>query len=459
MRFLTEKEGMHVTETGDISMIVKPLIHWFQVNVFQPGIFAELPAIVLTYLLAWQIAKMLQQYFERIIQEEKHPGKFELNPTRYCAIVKYFVWLLLLWLCQVLFRRIGIPSEIFILARSVVLALLVYRFALSYIKSTFWSRIVFSACLLIIVLRLIGLWTPAIDLLDSMSMNLGDIRISVLGASKTALTFFALWAAAHMIKLFIAFLLESSTHMNYSDRRLIEGVVYFALMVVVVLVTLASAGIHPATLAVTGGAAGFAIGLGLQKIGANVVSGIVLLIRKPVNQGDVILMEKGFGSISRFGSIKDLGLLYVHVFTRDGTEELIPNEAFVTQKIVNASRRTGPLRLRIPFGISYASDLHQAMALAGEAAKNADRVLTTPEPTCRFMELGDSTVNLELRVWIEDPQHGVTNVKSSVLLAVWDIFHTNDIEFAFPQRDLHIKSAVPLEISGSKGGYGQEGCT
>ncbi|OEU48979.1 MAG: hypothetical protein BA861_07685, partial [Desulfobacterales bacterium S3730MH5] len=442
---------LHVTEAGDISMIVKSLTHWFQVNVFQPGVFAELSAIMVTYLLALQIAKMLRQYFERNLQEENSPDKFELNPAWYSAIVKYFLWLLQLWLCQIIFRRIGIPSEILILAHSVVLALLVYRFARSYIKNTFCWRIVFGACLLIIVLQLSGLWTPAIHLLDNMSVNLGHIRISLLSTAKTALTFFVLWSAAHMIKLFIAFLLEFSTHMNYSDRRLIEGVVYFTLMVVVFLVTLASAGIHPATLAVTGGAAGFVVGLGLQKMGANLVSGIVLLIRKPVNQGDVILFEKGFGSISGFGLIKDIGLLYVHLYTRDGTEELIPNELFLTQKIVNASRRTGPMRLRIPFGIAYASDLHQAMALACEAAKNAERVLTTPEPVCRFIELGDSTVNLELRVWIDDPEHGVRNVKSSVLLAIWDIFNTNDIEFAFPQRDLHIKSAVPLEISGSKG--------
>ena len=243
-------------------MIVKSLIHWFQVNVVQPGIFAELPAIAITYLPAWHIAKRLRQYFEKIIQKEKNHGKFELNPDRYSTIVKYVLWLLLLWLCQVIFIRIGIPSEIFRLALSLVLALLVYRFARWYIKSIFWSRVVFSACLLVIALQLIGLWTPVIHLLDSMSMNLGHIRISILGAAKTALTFFALWSAAYMIKRFIAFLLAASTQMNYSDQRLIEGVVNLALMVVVALVTLASAGIHPAALAVTGGAAGFAVGMG-----------------------------------------------------------------------------------------------------------------------------------------------------------------------------------------------------
>jgi len=215
------------------------------------------------------------------------------------------------------------------------------------------------------------------------------------------------------------------------------------------MVTLASAGIHPAALTVFGGAAGFAIGVGLQKLGSNVVSGIALMIRKPIRQGDVLLMAEESANTSRSVVVKEIGLLYVHVYSRDGSIELIPNEAFVTQKVVNASRPIKSIRLRIPFGISYSSDLQQAMALALEAAQSVERILPTPEPVCQLIELGDSTVDLELRVWINDPENGLSNVKSSVLVAVWDIYHTNNIEFAFPQRDLHIKSAVPLEISGS----------
>ena len=87
--------------------------------------------------------------------------------------------------------------------------------------------------------------------------------------------------------------------------------------------------------------------------------------------------------------------------------------------------------------------------LFGQAAQSVDRILPSSEPVCQLIELGDSAFNLELRVWINDPENGLSSVKSSVLLAVWDIFNTNNIEFAYPQRDLHIKSAVPLEISGS----------
>jgi small-conductance mechanosensitive channel len=134
------------------------------------------------------------------------------------------------------------------------------------------------------------------------------------------------------------------------------------------------------------------------------------------------------------------------VATRDGSLLLIPNEVFVTQKIENLSYSDNLLRLNIPFGISYGSDLEKAIILAVSAAMSINRVLKIPEPKCLVREFGDSTVNLQLRVWINDPQNGMGNVKDAVLLAVWDSFHKNGIEIAFPQRDLHIKEAVPVKI-------------
>ena len=429
-------------------MTINPIINWFQVNVLHPAVFAELLAIAVAYLLAQQIAKRLQQYFDETIQKAKDPGKFHFKPVWFCTIVKYVLTLLLLWPCHIVVKRSGMPGEILGLTFYLVLAMLTYRFSSWYIKSTFWSRFVFVACLLFIGLQGIGSWTPTLHLLDGMSIKLGHVNLSLLGVARTLLTFFLLWSIAIIASHFFSFLLESSTRLNHSDRRFIERTIRFILMVIVAMVTLASAGIHPAALTVFGGAAGFAIGVGLQKLGSNVVAGIALMIRKPINQGDVLLMAGESANTSRSVVVKEIGLIYVHVYSRDGTIELIPNESFVTQKIVNASLPVKPIRIRIPFGISYSSDLQQAMALSLEAAQSVERILPTPEPVCQLIELGDSTVDLELRVWINDPENGLSNVKSSVLVAVWDIYHTNNIEFAFPQRDLHIKSAVPLEMSG-----------
>jgi small-conductance mechanosensitive channel len=100
----------------------------------------------------------------------------------------------------------------------------------------------------------------------------------------------------------------------------------------------------------------------------------------------------------------------------------------------------------MPIGISYGSNLKKAILLTVEAAMNIDRILKVPEPKCFVTEFGDSTVNLLLRVWIEDPKNGIANVKDAVLLKVWDSFHDNGIEIAFPQRDLHIKNTVPVRI-------------
>jgi len=194
------------------------------------------------------------------------------------------------------------------------------------------------------------------------------------------------------------------------------------------------------------GAIGFAVGIGLQKIGSNMVSGLMLLLRKPIRQGDVITFEKSFAG-SRWGWINDIGLMYVKVATRGGALLLIPNETFVTQKIENLSYEDDNLRLNIPFGIAYESDLNKAKTLALSAATSINRVLKIPEPKCLVMGYGDSSVNLELRIWIDDPKNGIENVKDAVLMAVWDSFCANGIEIAFPQRDLHIKSAVPFEIS------------
>ena len=118
----------------------------------------------------------------------------------------------------------------------------------------------------------------------------------------------------------------------------------------------------------------------------------------------------------------------------------------MTQKIENLSYDDNLVRLNIPIGISYGSDLNKAITCAVQAAMSINRILKIPEPKCLVREFGDSTVNIELRVWIDDPRNGIANVKDAVLLAVWDSFHANGIEIAFPQRDLHLKSAVPLKI-------------
>jgi small-conductance mechanosensitive channel len=361
-------------------------------------------------------------------------------------MLKYGFWLLFIWFSQVLFKALTIPANFLHMALNMVIAVLVVRLASFYIKSTFWSRFVYVVCVVFIFLRIFKLWQPTVKLLESMTIRLGKISISVWGLTEAVIVFIVLLAAAGVVNRFIAQWLMSSTKLTYADRTLLQRVIKAATLTVVILISLGAAGIHVAAIAVTGGAIGLGIGVGLQRIGSNLISGIMLLISKPIRHGDVIGFEKS-SSGAGWGWITDMNLNYVHVATRKGTSLLIPNEVFITQNIENLSYDDTNLRLEIPFGIAYESDLNQAKTLALSAAASIDRILKIPEPKCLVMEYGDSTVNLELRVWIDDPKNGMHNVSDAVLMAVWDSFHANGIEIAFPQRDLHIKSAVPLEIS------------
>jgi small-conductance mechanosensitive channel len=429
----------------NVSVAFTSLVQGLREDFAHPIGLMQIGAIGVMYLIAWLFAAKIGQYLEKDIAKVKAHMRFVLTPAHFAIVLKYFFWLLLVWFCQVLFKEFTMPANLLRMALILLVAVLVIRLASFYIKSTFWSRFVYVTCLIVISLRIFKLWEPTVRLLDSMTIGLGKISISVWGLTEAIIVFILLWAAAGAANRFIAHWLMTSTKLTYSDRTLLQRVIKAATVAVVILISLRAAGIHMTAIAVTGGAIGLGIGVGLQKIGSNLISGIMLLISKPIRQGDMIAFPKGFGGAS-WGWITQMGLNYVQVATRHGSLLLIPNEVFVTQKIENLSYDDNQVRLHIPIGISYGSDLKKAIALAVQAAMSIDRILKVPEPKCLVVEYGDSTVNLELRAWIVDPKNGIGNVKDAVLLAVWDSFHTNGIEIAFPQRDLHLKSAVPLKI-------------
>jgi len=131
------------------------------------------------------------------------------------------------------------------------------------------------------------------------------------------------------------------------------------------------------------------------------------------------------------------------VRNRDGVETLIPNENLVTSEVINWSYSDRNVRIRIPVQVSYADDPEQAMALMLEAARVMPRVLTHPAPVARLMEFGDNGINLELRVWIEDPQEGIGNIRSDLNVAIWRAFKQAGVTIPFPQRDIYLKSVPP----------------
>jgi small-conductance mechanosensitive channel len=429
----------------NISVLMTSLVQGFREMLLHPVGFMQIGTVGATYLIAMLFAGKVRQHLEKGIGKAETRSRFVLSPAQLATVLKYFFWLVLLWFCQTLFKLLKIPFDVLHLAVYFVAVLLIVRFVSYYIKSIFWSRFVYVFCLVVVSLRIFKLLDPAVRLLSSMTISLGKISISMWGLTESIIVFILLWTVAGTANRFIAHWLKTSSKLTYSDRTLLQRVIKATTTVVVFLVTLRAAGIHMTAIAVTGGAVGLGIGVGLQKLGSNLLSGIMLLVSKPIRQGDVIAFDKSYAG-ANYGWITQIGLMYVGVATRNGSLLLIPNEVFVTQQIENLSFNNNLVRVDIPFGIAYESDLNKAKTLALSSITDIARILKDPEPKCLVMEYGDSTVNLELRVWINDPKNGIDLITDAVLMAVWDSFHANGIQIAFPQRDLHIKSAVPLKI-------------
>ena len=142
----------------------------------------------------------------------------------------------------------------------------------------------------------------------------------------------------------------------------------------------------------------------------------------------------------RFGWVQSLHARYVVVKDRDGVETLIPNENLITSEVTNWSYTDRAVRTRIPVQISYNDDPEFAMSLLIEATNEKPRILKKPEPAARLIGFGDNGIDLELRIWINDPEEGVASVASDVNVSIWKSFKENNISIPFPQRDVRIVS-------------------
>jgi small-conductance mechanosensitive channel len=236
---------------------------------------------------------------------------------------------------------------------------------------------------------------------------------------------------------------KAMTDLSPSLQVLIGKFIKIFLVVVAIVIGLNSAGIDLTAFAVFSGAIGVGLGFGLQKVVSNFISGVIILLDKSIKPGDTISVGE------TFGWIRELRSRFVSVVTRDGREFLIPNEDFITEKVINWSFSDKLVRLDVEFGVAYDSDPHLVSKMVIKAIEKIERVSSKKSPVCWLIEFGDSSLNFKTRFWISDPQNGLTNIRGQVMLAIWDAFKKNNIGIPFPHTEIIMKA--PVEIVQSKG--------
>lgn len=291
------------------------------------------------------------------------------------------------------------------------------------------------------VLYVLGVLGDVIDYLDGIRFALGGKQ----KVSLAALLMGVVWILVTvLVAMWFGSWLDSRiTHATALDANLkvvLSRVTKAVLLLVSLLLSLSLVGIDLTVLSVFGGALGVGLGLGLQKIASNYVSGFIILLERSLKLGDQITVSNYTGIVTQIRT------RYTVVRNGDG-DTLVPNELMVAQAVQNHNER-GTVRVAVRVQASYAADPEAVLALLLQCAEGVPRVLTDPAPAAFLALFADSGIEYELGVWINDPHNGKLGVQSDLNRAIYRRFKEAGIEIPYPQREVRVLGPVALQRGG-----------
>jgi len=423
--------------SGEPAEAADRALAWVQQNLATKAALTEALLALALCLLAWVLCRALK------LGERDAPASTGWRADQRIAPMlrelRHYAWAgisgLLLLLADAAARHFHLQHQVLSIAVAAALAWVVAHVAGKLIKSRFLGRLVALVVWLMAVAHALGVVDQTLEFLDDLGFSVGRSHVSLLLILKGAALFVVLIQAARLLASMADDKLQKAESLSPSAQVLFAKGASFSLYALAIAITLGSVGVDLTSLTVFSGAVGVGVGFGLQKIFSNLVSGVILLLDKSLKPGDIIEM----GGVQ--GRIAQINARYAAVETLDGKAYLIPNESLIGNEVINLSYSNSRLLLRAEVGVAYGADPRAAMRLMEAAAAGTPRVLSEPAPRALITAFADSSVNLAVGFWIEDPQGGIGNVRGDVLLAIWDAFKAGGVDIPFPQREVRIVKA------------------
>ncbi len=398
----------------------------------------QLAIVGASLLLAWALNKLLHRNLMQKAPETWKVGVGGLKRMLFPLTTLAFVYLgkLILQHWQ--------HTSLLTLASTLLVAMALVRLAVYTLRYIFspsaWLKTTENAISgvvwLLVALHLVGFLPEILRALDEISFSVGKVRFSLLLIVQSLVTV----AVTVVIALWLSRLLENrvmrAERINMNLRVVVTKLLRVTLTLVGVLAALSAVGFDITLLSVFGGALGVGLGFGLQKIASNYVSGFIILLDESVHLGDVMTIDGHYGVVSQIRS------RYLVLRKLDGTEVVIPNETLIGSAVINHSFTDRKARINLPIQISYESSLEDAMTLMRDVASQHPRVLKDPPPETQILGFGENGIDLQLVLWIPDPEEGSASLKSSLYLEIWHAFQKHGVAIPYPQRDVRIVSGA-----------------
>ncbi|MBO9450588.1 mechanosensitive ion channel [Tropicibacter sp. R16_0] len=407
-----------------------------------PAAWSQFALLVVAYLLALVVARKLRAPLTRLLT----PPEDLDNPL---AKVRRFVLIfvpLLLPLMAYAFTGIGESVTRSLFGSGAVIAFgkrvflfLAVRILVREIITDPMMKLLGRYILIpVAALYALGLLEPAMVKLDETIVPLGNLSFSLLFALRFIVVGGAIFWMGRWSNDQSAQFLKRQDDMRPAMRELTAKAIEIGIFGVAFLLVMNIMGINLTSLAVLGGAIGVGLGFGLQKIASNFISGLILLLEGQATVGDYVELDGG-----EAGTIVKMGARAAILETFDGRWIVVPNEDFITTRVVNFSDSGSANRYEAPFSVSYDTDINKVPDIIEAAVAKHPRVLSEPfPPDCELRGFGDSGVDFAVEFWVEGIDDGANKFSSDVLFLIWNALKAHEITIPYPQRVVELSGSI-----------------
>jgi small-conductance mechanosensitive channel len=403
--------------------------------------YAQMGVVLAIYLVAWVLANRIRKYapFLDIKQGEvvAHPLRRFIGKLG--GLIFPVLAILMLRISVEVSERAFSQGWLVQTALTVALLLLFYSVIRDFVQNQVAAGLFKWLGMPLLFLHLLGVLNGLIAILESISVSVGNIEISAYGIARVAIFGSLLfWLGRISSKTGRSFI-SHQENLDIRTREVVAKLFEVAIFFLISLLILQVMGINLTTLAVFGGAIGVGVGLGLQAIASNFISGIIILLDRSVSIGDYVELDDG-----RTGVVRELNMRSTTLETFDGKDIVVPNEKFIAEIFTNWTHKDKSQRYRVDFSVAYHSDIRKlveiikAVVASHPQVFSGDSVPFEERPDCEIDSFGDSGINMFVEFWMEGIDDGKNRVGGDLLLMILEALQEHGYEIPFPQREVRV---------------------
>ncbi len=406
-----------------------------------PEAWSQFGLLIVAYLLAVLVTRRLRPTLADLL----NPGESESIVAQTRRFVAQFLPLLLPLLAyaftgigESVVRSIFDSGAVIAFGKRVFLFLAARALVRDIIRDPFLKLLGRFVLVPIAALYALGLFDTVSATLSETVVGVGNIRFSLMSIARGLIAGSLLFWLGQWSNQQTATIIAQQKEMRPSIRQLLIKTVEFTIFAVAFLLLMNIMGINLSALAVIGGAIGVGLGFGLQKIASNFISGVILLVEGQATVGDYVELDGG-----ESGKIIKMTARAAILETFDGRWIVVPNEDFITTRVVNYSDSGSANRYEAPFSVSYDTDINLVPAIIEAAVATHPDVLDAPyPPDCELRGFGDSGIDFAVEFWVNGIDDGPNKYTSDVLFLIWNALKDNNITIPYPHRTIEVSGAL-----------------